>query len=309
LGFLKQLLRELERGRLPDLVLLGLFYKREDVDSEQQKEVDKKLRELEDEIEKFSEIVRPARDALGLRILEDIRRSASKRPELEQLPVLLYTRRGISLLKDEEIRKVISNQGEWMIKNSVAGKGQISSYTENVCINRVIERSSEFDVCQYMQKVKTELPEVLQNEELLDYLAEAKRAFGARCFHAASVLLGVALEHTTLLLMESVKSSEYEKSFNGVRWDDEYTSTKVGKFWSEFMKNKSYRNLLPPDVRENLETELTKIREIIWYNRNTSAHANSRKISCELCESPFELFIACARKMFDLKQYYDSKPG
>lgn len=200
-----------------------------------------------------------------------------------------------------------------MIKNSFDDKEVVSTETEQLCIDEVIKRGSDFRTSKYLARVKQTIPEVTGDSVTLGYLKEARMAFESGCFRAASVLIGVALESITVLLIEAIEYSQDKDKYN------KYTSrnnndmgTKINSFWNHFnsLTNKrpgnSYRESLPSWLKENLETNIWDIRRIIRNNRNIAAHSNSTTITHDLCNATFELFIQCARKVYDLKKYYET---
>ncbi len=61
------------------------------------------------------------------------------------------------------------------------------------------------DVSTYETIIRREVPAI--DEVTLVYLKEAMQAFQAGCILSSSVMLGVATEHTFLLLLESIETN------------------------------------------------------------------------------------------------------
>jgi hypothetical protein len=71
------------------------------------------------------------------------------------------------------------------------------------------------DVSTYEGVIRTEIPKI--NDVTLIYLKEAMQAFRSGCILSATVMLGVATEHTFLLLLDIVeKSPTHRKTYASV---------------------------------------------------------------------------------------------
>ena len=103
------------------------------------------------------------------------------------------------------------------------------------------------DVASYESAVRREVPEI--DDATLMYLKEAMQAFRAGCLLSATVMLGVAAEHTFMLLLERIDANQnHRETFANVFGE----RTLLQKF-------NRFRNLLeplvrtlPPEVREDL---------------------------------------------------------
>lgn len=115
---LRGYLRDLDKnGRLPDLVLLDLFSRRDDVlDDEKfrtkRHEVDTDVREICDLLKNTGENARTILSAHGIDYLKDIRKDF---PEYK-LPILLYSRLGPYILQPEEAAAVDEYNSEFLLK-------------------------------------------------------------------------------------------------------------------------------------------------------------------------------------------------
>src|SRR5271165_1042369 len=94
----------------PDLILLDLFYKKDDAVDSVVHEVDSKL----DQIERDYRALRPKVDETyeprGLFMLADLHKYNL------QIPVAVTTQRGIMLLKDDEMKELEQNKGHWLLR-------------------------------------------------------------------------------------------------------------------------------------------------------------------------------------------------
>jgi hypothetical protein len=84
------------------------------------------------------------------------------------------------------------------------------------------------DVFSYERQIRTEVPDV--NDVTLLYLKEAMQAFRSGCILSATVMLGVATEHTFLLLLEVIeKRSHHQKIYASV-FQEKTILQKLNKF-------------------------------------------------------------------------------
>lgn len=89
---------------------------------------------LDVQIDITKEAVESAWEPLGLEILEDIR----KHFDAKQLPVIIYTQRGFSLLDNNQLEKVEKLEGNWLQKKIAQPN------TERIAINRVLNNKNSF---------------------------------------------------------------------------------------------------------------------------------------------------------------------
>lgn len=108
-------LRALERSdRLPDLLLLDLYHPKQAADGERLRSVaETKLNQLTVAIDDAREAVEMAYSPKAVDLLAAVRSRYSAR----QLPVLIYTRRGLLMLSGEEIKRIAELDGDWLIKD------------------------------------------------------------------------------------------------------------------------------------------------------------------------------------------------
>jgi hypothetical protein len=101
---------------LPDLVVLDLYHTKASPDSSEAKSANKEVEEgllaVKKVLDSLRVVVNRSKDPAAIKILEEIR----SYDKLKELPVLLYTREGLSLLSDEELHKSIQLGADWMLK-------------------------------------------------------------------------------------------------------------------------------------------------------------------------------------------------
>jgi hypothetical protein len=156
-----------------------------------------------------------------------------------------------------------------------------------------------YDVSSYEKAIIQEVPEI--DGTTLIYMKEAMQAFRAGCLLSSSVMLGVAAEHTFLLLMEIIEQNTKYKSI-AVAVNKEMTILrKINKF-----KNKLDEQIreLPPEIKEDIDTYFAGIISIIRNYRNQSGHPTGKMIDREQMYVLLNLFIPYCKKMYQLMNYY-----
>ncbi len=122
---------------LPDLIVLDLYRTKslgtsdEDADNA---EVDRLLAKLDEDVKELKVVVDRVKDPVSISILHQIREI----PRLKKLPVLLYTRQGLSLLSDEQLRGAIKDGAEWMLKgrSDIVEEAQINEFLRRARLKR-----------------------------------------------------------------------------------------------------------------------------------------------------------------------------
>lgn len=155
------------------------------------------------------------------------------------------------------------------------------------------------DVSSYEALVRTEIP-ALDDTTVL-YLKEAMQSFRTGCILASTVMLGVATEHTFLLLIERIgQSAVHSATFSQVA-NERTILQKVNKFKN--ILDQQTRQL-PPEVREDLDTHFAGILSIIRTFRNQSGHPTGKIVDREQAYVLLQLFIPYAKKMYQLMNHF-----
>jgi hypothetical protein len=163
---------------------------------------------------------------------------------------------------------------------------------------RIIENQDVYffhDVSTYERLIVEEIP--LIDPVTLLYLKEAMQAFRAGCILSATVMLGVATEHTFLLLLEVLeRSPTHSQTFRNV-FTERTILQKINKF-----KNVLDQQLasLPSEIREDLDTNFAGILSVIRTFRNQSGHPTGKIIDREQAYILLQLFIPYCKKMYAL---------
>ena len=155
------------------------------------------------------------------------------------------------------------------------------------------------DVSSYESAIRREVSKI--NDVTLLYLKEAMQAFRSGCMLSATVMLGVAVEHTFMLLLEVLESNAiHQKTFSSV-FTERTLLQKVNKF----------RNLLDPmlktlphEIREDLDTHFAGILSVIRTFRNQSGHPTGRIIDREQTFVLLQLIIPYCKKQYQLMQFF-----
>lgn len=155
------------------------------------------------------------------------------------------------------------------------------------------------DVSSYEICVLEEIPQI--NKITLLYLKEAMQAFQSGCILSASVMLGVATEHTFLLLLDTIEqNSVHKQTFSSV-FRERTILQKVNKFKNILDQQ---INSLPSEIKEDLDTHFSGILSVIRTFRNQSGHPSGEIINREQAYVLLHLFISYCKKMYQFMDYF-----
>lgn len=176
---------------------------------------------------------------------------------------------------------------------------RISHYGKKILASQ--ETYFFYDVSSYEQAIKKEVPKI--NDTTLIYLKEAMQAFRVGCLLSSSVMLGVATEHTFLLLMEIIDLNLKHKPIATAVNKEKTILRKINKF-----KNKLDQQVkeLAPEVKEDLDVHFAGILSIIRNYRNQSGHPTGKIIDREQMYVLLHLFISYCKKMHQLMDHYSA---
>jgi hypothetical protein len=155
------------------------------------------------------------------------------------------------------------------------------------------------DVTSYEAAVRREVSEI--DEATLMYLKEAMQAFRSGCLLSATVMLGVAAEHTFMRLLERIDANpKHRPTFANV-FSERTLLQRFNKF----------RNLLEPlvrtlpaEVREDLDTHLSGILSVLRTFRNEAGHPTGFIPDREQTFVLLQLVIPYLKKQYQLMQVY-----
>jgi hypothetical protein len=154
------------------------------------------------------------------------------------------------------------------------------------------------DVSSYTRLINAEVPTI--DPATLVYLQEAVQAFYAGCILSATVLLGVATEHTFYLLLEDVESSSTWASVFAPVGKERSILPKLNRFKAILDK---HLHALPPALKEDLDTRFAGILSVIRQLRNQAGHPTGKIIDREQAYVLLHLFVPHCRKMYDLRDF------
>lgn len=155
------------------------------------------------------------------------------------------------------------------------------------------------DVSSYEGQIRQQVPEI--DDTTVIYLKEAMQSFRVGCILAATVMLGVATEHTFFLLLDKIAgNAKYSATFAKAK-EERTVLQKVNKFKN--ILDQQVKSL-PPELKEDLDTHFTGILSIIRTFRNQSGHPTGRIIDREQAYVLLNLFIPYCKKMYQLMGHY-----
>jgi hypothetical protein len=169
---------------------------------------------------------------------------------------------------------------------------------------RILENKSAYffhDVSSYKKSILAEVPDI--NETTLVYLQEAMQAFRSGCILSASVMLGVATEHTFLLLLEDIEKNPKHNPIYKSVFSEKTILQKVNKFKNILEHNQTN---LSKAVKEDLDTNFAGILSIIRNFRNQAGHPTGKIIDREQAYVLLHLFIPYCKKLYQLRTHFNT---
>lgn len=155
------------------------------------------------------------------------------------------------------------------------------------------------DISSYETRIREAIPNI--NETTLLYLKEAMNAYRANCILSATVMLGVASEHSFDLLLQTVQeNSDLRKTYSNV-FKENIQLRRFIKFKSILEQN---INKIDPPLKEDLDTDFAGILSIIRVNRNEAGHPTGKIKSREKVYVLLNLYIPYCKKIYDLMTYF-----
>jgi hypothetical protein len=153
------------------------------------------------------------------------------------------------------------------------------------------------DVSTYEALIRREVPRI--DAVTLLYLKEALQAFRSGCLLSASVMLGVATEHTFNRLVDlTVGSRTHAKIFASVPKERGILNqaNKYKRLLDQHVK-------LPSELKEDVDTRFAGILSIIRTFRNEAGHPTGTIIDREQAYVNLNLFVPYAKKMYQLMEF------
>lgn len=159
------------------------------------------------------------------------------------------------------------------------------------------------DVTRFESQVLAEIPDIDQTS--LIYLKEALQAFRAGCILSSTVMLGVATEHTFLLLLETIAHNPAHASTFAMVQQERTTLKKINKFKNIIDQT---RRSFSQGLLEDFDTHFLAIQSLIRTFRNEAGHPTGKLIDREQAFINLQLFIPFGRKAYELIAYFKREP-
>lgn len=155
------------------------------------------------------------------------------------------------------------------------------------------------DVSSYEGQLRENIPDI--DDTTVIYLKEAMQSFHVGCVLAATVMLGVATEHTFLFLLDKIAgNAKHSATFAKVNGERTILQ-KVNKF-KNILDQQSKG--LPGKIKEDLDTHFAGIQSIIRTFRNQSGHPTGKIVDREQAYVLLNLFIPYCKKMYQLMVHF-----
>ncbi len=175
---------------------------------------------------------------------------------------------------------------------------KVSSFGKRILTNE--DTYFFHDLTTYTTLIKSNVPHI--NEITLLYLQEAMQSFKSGCMLAATVMLGVASEHSFLLLLEAAEAnSKYGSRFSA--------ATKERTILQKFRKFKTALDQhvladLPSEVKEDLEIDFAGVLSVIRTFRNESGHPSGKILAREQAYVLLQMFVPYCKKIYQLIDFF-----
>jgi len=167
---------------------------------------------------------------------------------------------------------------------------------------KIIQNQSGYffhDISSYEELIKSEIPSI--NEITLLYLKESMQAFQSGCLLSATVMLGVASEHTFNLLLEEIQKNTHWKTIFSKTTEEKGALRKINKFKKIL---EGHMGDLPQEIKEDLDTQFSGIISIIRNFRNDSGHPTGKIVSREQVFVLLQLFVPYCKKLYALMEFF-----
>lgn len=158
----------------------------------------------------------------------------------------------------------------------------------------------------FLQRFREIVPNA--DQVLVEYLTEALQCYIHGLYRASAVMLGGASERGMLLLMDSIGDS-FKRKETGSRYKAalEKAPTIYRKFEVFKKRLDSIKGKLPSDLRDNLDTQLAGIFDLIRNTRNDAGHpARVVLIEQDLIYSHIRLFVPYCGKIYSLMEWFSA---
>lgn len=156
------------------------------------------------------------------------------------------------------------------------------------------------DVSSYSELIQANVPNI--NDTTLLYLLEAMQSFRSGCLLAATVMLGVASEHSFLLLVEAAEANATHGSHFSTVGSQRAMLQKFRKFRAALEQH--VQSSLPSDLKEDLDVQFDGILSVIRTFRNDAGHPSGKIMEREQVYVLLQMFIPYCKKLYGLIEFF-----
>ncbi len=158
----------------------------------------------------------------------------------------------------------------------------------------------------YLQKLKLQVPAI--DPDIIRYLEESLSCYKYSLLLASAVMLGCAAEGAMLLLIEGFgdaiqdarEKSSYEKETKSWQINKKYQAFRK---WLEPLAPR-----LPEALRDDLQTVLDQIFDLIRRTRNSAGHPTGKSIERDTMHAHLMMFPSYCRRVYLLIEYFVANP-
>lgn len=156
------------------------------------------------------------------------------------------------------------------------------------------------DVSSYTKLIQANVPNI--NGTTLLYLLEAMQSFRSGCLLAATVMLGVASEHSFLLLVEVAENNATHGSHFKNAAEQRTILQKFRKFRAALEQH--VLSSLPSVLKEDLDVQFDGILSVIRTFRNDAGHPSGKIMEREQVYVLLQMFIPYCKKLYGLIEFF-----
>ncbi|HUY89557.1 MAG TPA: hypothetical protein VMV10_12555 [Pirellulales bacterium] len=170
--------------------------------------------------------------------------------------------------------------------------------------HRIIAQSNPYffhDVSSYEKIIRENVPQI--DPATLTYLKESMQAFKAGCVLASTIILGVAAEHTFMLVARAAEqNAAYGAFFERV----EKKQWIAGKL-EEFKKAMEHKMgpYIDVETSDGMEAMFNNVQEVLRDFRNKCGHPTGKILSRDMAFVLLQLFIPYSKKAYELKAFFE----
>lgn len=158
------------------------------------------------------------------------------------------------------------------------------------------------DVSTYTKLIQTNVPSI--NATTLLYLQEAMQSYRSGCLLAATVMLGVASEHSFLLLIEAAEAN----ATHGQHFVNASTQKTILQKFRKFRAalEQHVQSALPSELKEDLDVQFDGILSVIRTFRNDAGHPSGKIMEREQVYVLLQMFIPYCKKLYGLIEFFQT---